>query len=175
MAGQTQLSARLGMDNGIFKHDIPAKVKRSSFPYGRKRDFCIDPGMIVPIDLWETLPGDYFEVKLDYLLKSFPLKVPPFTVYKVRTHWYYCKKVDLWKGALTYMVKGRSHSISLSNPVVKVHSSVDLVNGDESVFYDLPMSLSSFFGFQPGHYPKSSVGNYCLASMNASSLDTVSC
>ena len=174
MAGQTQLSARLGMDNGIFKHDIPAKVKRSSFPYGRKRDFCIDPGMIVPIDLWETLPGDYFEVKLDYLLKSFPLKVPPFTVYKVRTHWYYCKKVDLWKGALTYMVKGRSHSISLSNPVVKVHSSVDLVNGDESVFYDLPMSLSSFFGFQPGHYPKSSVGNYCLASMNASSLDTVS-
>lgn len=172
MAGQTQLSARLGMDNGIFKHDIPAKVKRSSFPYGRKRDFCIDPGMIVPIDLLETLPGDYFEVKLDYLLKSFPLKVPPFTVYKVRTHWYYCKKVDLWKGALTYMVKGRSHSVSLSNPVLYVHSPVAVVS-NQNVFVDLPMSLSSFFGFQPGHYPKSSVGDYCLQSEYANVLDSV--
>lgn len=173
MAGQTQLSARLGMDNGIFKHDIPAKVKRSSFPYGRKRDFCIDPGMIVPIDLWETLPGDYFEVKLDYLLKSFPLKVPPFTVYKVRTHWYYCKKVDLWKGALTYMVKGRSHSISLSNPLVKVHSPYGLYDGNE-LYIDLPMSLSSFFGFQPGHYPKSNLGDYCIQHNAASNLDSVS-
>lgn len=145
MAGQTQLSARLGSDNAIFKHDIPAKVKRSSFPYGRKRDFCIDPGMIVPIDLWETLPGDYFEVKLDYLLKSFPLKVPPFTTYKVRTHWYYCKKVDLWAGALTYMVKGRSHSISLSVPKLKIHESYC-----ENLRFDAPMSLASFFGFQPG-------------------------
>lgn len=153
MAGQTQLSARLGSDNAIFKHDIPAKVKRSSFPYGRKRDFCIDPGMIVPIDLWETLPGDYFEVKLDYLLKSFPLKVPPFTTYKVRTHWYYCKKVDLWAGALTYMVKGRSHSISLSVPKIKIHSpSFTLSTAGSSFDYvhDMPMSLASFFGFAPG-------------------------
>lgn len=173
MAGQTQLSARLGMDNGIFKHDIPAKVKRSSFPYGRKRDFCLDPGMIVPIDLWETLPGDYFEVKLDYLIKSFPLKVPPFTIYKVRTHWYYCKKNDLWKGALTYMVKGRSHSISLSNPVISVHSP-HVIDTGISYYHDLPMSLSSFFGFQPGHYPKASAGNYCLQGASGSSLDTVS-
>lgn len=172
MAGQTQLSARLGMDNGIFKHDIPAKVKRSSFPYGRKRDFCIDPGMIVPIDLWETLPGDYFEVKLDYLLKSFPLKVPPFTVFKVRTHWYYCRKVDLWKGALTYVVKGRSHSISLSNPVINIHSPYAHI-GNRYVYTDLPMSLSSFFGFQPGHYPKSSYGNYCSQLAYSDQVDSV--
>lgn len=175
MAGQTQLSARLGSDNAIFKHDIPAKVKRSSFPYGRKRDFCIDPGMIVPIDLWETLPGDYFEVKLDYLLKSFPLKVPPFTTYKVRTHWYYCKKVDLWAGALTYMVKGRSHSISLSNPKIDVHAAnyVDSYSG-KSWYTDTPMSLASFFGFQPGHYAKSSNGDYCSPEANSFDYDAVS-
>lgn len=172
MAGQTQLSARLGSDNAIFKHDIPAKVKRSSFPYGRKRDFCIDPGMIVPIDLWETLPGDYFEVKLDYLLKSFPLKVPPFTTYKVRTHWYYCKKVDLWAGALTYMVKGRSHSISLSAPKVMIHEPYAFFN-DHDYYCDLPMSLPSFFGFQPGHYPKSSVGDYCRQAHIDSEVDSV--
>lgn len=171
MAGQTQLSAKLGMDNKIFKHDIPAKVQRSSFPYGRKRDFCIDPGMIVPIDLFETLPGDYFEVDLQYLLKSFPLKVPPFTTYRVRTHWYYCKKVDLWKGALTYMVKGRSHSISLSCPKVKVHEAFQNLQG--AFYIDLPMSLSSFFGFQPGHYSKSSVGNYCNSSEGYLNVDSV--
>lgn len=175
MAGQTQLSARLGMDNGIFKHDIPSKSKRSSFPYGRKRDFCLDPGMIVPIDLWETLPGDYFELKLDYLIKSFPMKVPPFTVFKVRTHWYYCKKVDLWKGALTYMVKGRSHSISLSNPTLKVHSPY-ISNSDDSAqqFADAPMSLASFFGFQPGHYPKAAVGDYCRSHYSESEVDAIS-
>lgn len=171
MAGQTQLSHKLGMDNGIFKHDREAKVPRSSFPFGRKRDFCIDPGMIVPIDLWETLPGDYFEVKLDYLLKSFPLKVPPFTSYKVRTHWYYCKKVDLWKGALTYMVKGRSHSISLSAPAVNVHYPYLKLNSN-SYFCDLPMSLSSFLGFQPGHYPKNS--DKCIQYDAQSNLDSVS-
>lgn len=175
MAGQTQLSARLGSDNAIFKHDIPAKVKRSSFPYGRKRDFCLDPGMIVPIDLWETLPGDYFEVKLDYLLKSFPLKVPPFTSYKVRTHWYYCKKVDLWAGALTYMVKGRSHSISLSAPKIKIHTP----STEEDIYRDLPFSLSSFFGFAPGHVYKSDEGptagaTYCSSFGNSESVDSVS-
>ena len=155
MAGQTQLSHKLGMDNGIFKHDRIAKVDRSSFPYGRKRDFCLDPGMIVPIDLWETLPGDYFEVKLDYLLKSFPLKVPPFTSYKVRTHWYYARKVDLWKGALTYVVKGRSHSISLSAPTAYIHAPYTSYNNNVG-YIDLPMSLSSFMGFQPGHISRDS-------------------
>ena len=179
MAGQTQLSAKLGMDNKIFKHDIPAKVDRSSFPYGRKRDFCIDPGMIVPIDLFETLPGDYFEVDLQYLLKSFPLKVPPFTTYRVRTHWYYCKKVDLWKGALTYMVKGRSHSISLSNPKLNVHTYYALpVGGHGNNYYysDVPMGLPSFMGFQPGRYPNSSIGNYCVdrvLPLDSSSVSSV--
>lgn len=170
MAGQTQLSQRLNADNSIFKHDIPAKVKRSSFPYGRKRDFCLDPGMIVPIDLWETLPGDYFEVKLDYLLKSFPLKVPPFTTYKVRTHWYYAKKVDLWAGALTYMVKGRSHSISISAPKIKVHDTYY-----SSYRYDSPLGLPSFFGFAPGVVADSdNVVTSCYPCMDTAEVDTIS-
>lgn len=171
MAGQTQLSIKAGSDNQIFSHDIPAKVKRSSFPFGRKRDFCIDPGAIVPIDLWETLPGDYFEVDLDYILKSFPLKVPPFTSYKVRTHWYYTKKNWLWKGALTYITKGRSHSISLSNPTFNVHQP----HFWESYVTDLPMSLSSYFGFAPGHVLNSSnINASCFPSATSVACDSVS-
>lgn len=171
MAGQTQLSIKAGSDNQIFRHDIPAKIKRSSFPLGRKRDFCIDPGAIVPVDLWETLPGDYFEVELDYILKSFPLKVPPFTSYKVRTHWYYTKKNWLWKGALTYMTKGRSHSISLSNPVLNVH----LAQFDDDSFHDAPMSLASYFGFQPGHVANSSnLDKSCNSHLDASTCSAVS-
>ena len=172
MAGQTQLSIKAGSDNQIFRHDIPAKVKRSSFPFGRKRDFCIDPGAIVPIDLWETLPGDYFEVDLDYILKSFPLKVPPFTSYKVRTHWYYTKKHWLWKGALTYITKGRSHSITLSNPLLYIHGSV-AANGN--VFTDVPMGLSSYMGFAPGRVAKSaSVNLSCHNNLRTDTSDIVS-
>lgn len=171
MAGQTQLGIKAGSDNQIFRHDTPARVKRSSFPYGRKRDFCIDPGAIVPIDLWETLPGDYFEVDLDYILKSFPLKVPPFTSYKVRTHWYYTKKHWLWKGALTYITKGRSHSISLSNPTLNVHA----VHWSTDTFFDSPMSLSSYFGFEPGHVADSDhLVNSCLSWFLSSQCTAVS-
>ena len=175
MAGQTQLSRKLGSDNQIFRHDVPAKVKRSSFPFGRKRDFCLDAGMIVPIDLFETLPGDYFEVDLDYILKSFPLKVPPFTSYKVRTHWYYTKKNWLWKGALTYLTKGRSHSISLSVPTFNVHKPFNS-HGESSLDYsDTPMSLSSFFGFAPGHVANSSnVNESCAQKINSTHADSVS-
>lgn len=171
MAGQTQLSIKAGSDNQIFRHDIPAKVKRSSFPYGRKRDYCIDPGAIVPIDLWETLPGDYFEVDLDYILKSFPLKVPPFTSYKVRTHWYYTKKHWLWKGALTYVTKGRSHSITLSNPTFNVHA----IHWSNNIVTDTPMSLSAAFGFEPGHIADSDhLPKSCDSYFNISECTSVS-
>ena len=107
----TQLSIKLGMDNSIFTHDVPPKTRRSSFPYGRKTDFCLEDGAIVPIDCFETVPGDSFEISCEYILKSLPLVVAPFTSYKVRTHWYYCRKIDLWKGAPTLTTKGRSGNI----------------------------------------------------------------
>lgn len=144
----TQLSVRLGSDNSIFNHDVPANVKRSQFNFSRKRDFTIEPGAIVPIDIFETVPGDSFEISVEYLLKSMPLAVAPFTSYKIRTHWYYCRLIDIWKGAETFITKGRSGSISLNIPRITSFAGDDFTTPS---FYDSPCSLMAYLGLPPIH------------------------
>lgn len=150
----TQLNIRLGSDNSIYNHDVPAKVKRSKFNYSRKRNFALDAGAIVPIDLFETVPGDSIQISINYLLKTMPLVVAPFTNYKVRTHWYYCRLVDLWKGASTFITKGRSGSISLSIPKIKPNDWAFKINDevgeghDTTSIYFTPCSLSSYLGIK---------------------------
>lgn len=151
----TQLNIRLGSDNSIYTHDVPARVRRSKFNISRKKDFTLDPGAIVPVDLIETVPGDSFEISVNYLLKSMPLEVAPFTTYRIRTHWYYCRLVDLWKGAETFITKGRSGSVDwLRIPKVKPYAGRKSNVDGEKFFEDLPQSLPQYFGLPVGHYLK---------------------
>lgn len=147
----TQLSERLGTNNSIYTHDVPPNVKRSEFPLSHKTDFHLDAGAIVPITLWETMPNDTFEINIEYILKSFPLAVAPFTSYKVRTHWYYCKLSDLWKGALTLMTKGNNQSIELEVPQLNPYYISEETPSDATSM-DTPQSLMAYLGFQPKHY-----------------------
>lgn len=150
----TQLNIRLGSNNSIFEHDIPPKVRRSTFNLSRKRDFCLEPGTIVPVDLIETVPGDSFEISVNYLLKSQPLVVAPFTSYRIRTHWYYCRQVDLWKGGLTYITKGRSGSVELTAPKINFYGNGSTSEvGDNTVdVFSAPESLSSYLGLPSAYY-----------------------
>lgn len=153
---RTQLSSRLGADQGIYDHDLPVNVKRSSFPLSQKADFHLDAGPIVPFYLVETLPGDTFEISVQYLLKSFPMVVAPFTSYRVRTHFYYSKLSDLWKGAQTLLTKGANQSIELSVPEIYPYDNDPVFpvgsenfSSDAWLAYSAPQSLSSYFDFQP--------------------------
>lgn len=162
LSPRTQLSTKLGSNNEIYNHDVPAKVRRSQFPLSRKRNFTLDPGALVPIDLIETVPGDSFKISCEYLIKSMPLKVAPFTSFTIRTHWYFCALHDLWKGAETFVSKGMSGNIELQFPTlnrlylsrVPVESGFDYDDDDEYMgyYYDGPQSLASYFGLRPGHY-----------------------
>lgn len=153
---ETQLSHKLGHDNSIFSHEVPAKVNRSDFPIGRKRDFMLDAGAIVPIDLIETNPNESFELKLRYILKTNPLVTAPFTNYIVRTHWYYARLIDLWEGAETMMTKGRDGKIELEVPTISTSrvimqggSDTQSENGLKQKNYGTPMSLSAYLGIKP--------------------------
>lgn len=147
----TQLSERLGTNNSIYTHDVPTNVKRSEFPLSHKIDFHLEPGAIVPITLWETMPNDTFEINIEYILKTFPLAVAPFTAYKVRTHWYYCKLSDLWKGALTLLTKGNNQSIELEVPQINPYKEYKW-GGPRTLTYDTPESLMAYLGLMPKHY-----------------------
>nr|WCD56421.1 MAG: major capsid protein [Microviridae sp.] len=114
----TQLGQRLGDDSSIFDSSVARSTPRSRFDLSRKHITTIDIGGIYPVDLIKVIPGDDFDISVDYLLDSFPLVVPPATNYRVRTHWYFCRYQDLWKGAETFITKGRSGNIDLKIPSI---------------------------------------------------------
>lgn len=155
---QTQIEARYGSDAGIYDHRETANVRFSDFPIGRKNDFTIDPGAIVPVDIFPTLPGDEFDISIRYLLKTMPLVSAPFTVYHVRTHWYYCKGSDLWAGFNTMITKGRSGSLSLSVPSIvpsaffEPPSDFGSPLSGEFFSASVPQGLPSYLGLPPRFY-----------------------
>lgn len=156
----TQLQERAGTDSGIFGFKTQRHPDQSKFDLSRKLLTTIDIGGIYPIDIIPTIPNDKFKLGCRYQIDSFPLVVPPMTNYKVVTHWYYCRYQDLWKGAETYITKGRSGNLELSKPSFVPSSTYNAGNASSSITcpdapmckLDSPMSLASFISGYIGTY-----------------------
>lgn len=107
-----------GASSTLFQHERPNKPQISRFDLSRKVNFSLDTGMIVPIELLETYPGDKFRINLKIALDTLPLVAPSLTNYKIVTHFYYMKKRDMWRGWKTFSTKGRSGNVNLIVPQV---------------------------------------------------------
>ena len=165
-----------GASSTLFQHDRPNRPQISRFDLSRKVNFSLDTGMIVPIDLIETYPGDKFRIGLKMSLDTLPLVAPSLTNYKIVTHWYYQKKRDMWKGWKTFSTKGRSGNVNLTVPQVDLNYPLNKPNGGSvsipatgsdglvAYGYDYAVSnhsLSSYLGVPPfinGFYGLSSSG-----------------
>ena len=158
-----------GASSTLFQHDRPNKPQVSRFDLSRKVNFSLDTGMIVPIELLETYPGDKFRISLKMALDTLPLVAPSLTNYKIVFHYYYMKKRDMWRGWKTFSTKGRSGNVNLTVPQVDLSYPLDKnaggtvvvpVNGvDKKAYgYHYPISnhsLSAFLGVPPsmnGYY-----------------------
>ena len=108
----------LTAENSIFSQKPSINVKRSKFDLSRLNCFTSDIGMLVPVDLIPTLPGDVFDLSCQYQIDFRPLLVPTLTAYKVRVHYYYCKMSDLYEGWESFISKGRSGNLSLVLPSI---------------------------------------------------------
>lgn len=164
-----------GASSTLFQHDRPNKPQVSRFDLSRKVNFSLDTGMIVPIELLETYPGDKFRINLKMALDTLPLVAPSLTNYKIVTHFYFMKKRDTWKGWKTFSTKGRSGNVNLTVPQVDLNYPFDKIAGGTLVVsvngvnkkaygYHYPISnhsLSSFLGVPP-----SMNGYYGLVSEN---------
>lgn len=165
-----------GASSTLFQHDRPNRPQISRFDLSRKVNFSLDTGMIVPIDLIETYPGDKFRIGLKMSLDTLPLVAPSLTNYKIVTHWYYQKKRDTWKGWKTFSTKGRSGNVNLTVPQVDLSYPLNKPKGGSVIIpatgsdglvaygYDYAVSnhsLSSYLGVPPfinGFYGLSSSG-----------------
>ena len=105
-----------GASSTLFQHDRPNKPQVSRFDLSRKVNFSLDTGMIVPVELLETYPGDKFRISNKMAIDTLPLVAPSLTNYKIVTHYYYMKKRSMWKGWKTFSTKGRSGNENLTVP-----------------------------------------------------------
>lgn len=166
-----------GASSTLFQHDRPNKPQVSRFDLSRKVNFSLDTGMIVPIELLETYPGDKFRISNKMALDTLPLVAPSLTNYKIVTHYYFMKKRHMWKGWKTFSTKGRSGNENLTVPQVDLarpYTSVKypyLVDGQikeysSGIYAVSSHSLSSFLGVPPnfsGVYGFTTSGNSASA------------
>lgn len=111
-----QIAAGAGASNSIYEHQQPKQQHRSKFDLSRITNLTADSGMIIPFDFFETLPNDSFNLSAEVALETLPTITNVLTPYHVRTHWYYIRNSDLWKGWNTFITKGRTGNIELEIP-----------------------------------------------------------
>lgn len=164
---QTQVEERFGSSNDLFDNAITTDIQRSKFDLSRKNLFTADVGMIIPVDIIPTLPNDDFDISIRYMIDTMPLAVPPMNNYKVRTHWYYCRCSDLWRGFPTFATKGRNENIELTIPQISGSLTRDDefatllgASADVNLNVSCPHSLSNMLGIAPLKHNGTSNKNY---------------
>lgn len=155
----------LTAENSIFSQSVQTRVSSSRFDLSRLNCFTSDIGMIVPVDLIPTLPGDSFDLGCQYKIDFRPMIVPTLTPYKVKVHYYYCPMEYLWHGWESFITKGRSGALQLSVPTVDLYSlavnkikesgltSEQFKTADGSWYPLAPHSLSSYLVGSTPYYP----------------------
>lgn len=118
----SQMRNGLTAEKSIFSQKPSISVPRSKFDFGRLNCFTSDIGMIVPVDVFPTLPNEDIQLSCQYKIDWRPLIVPTLTSYKVKVHYYYCPNEYLWSGWETFISKGRSGNLILQVPKIKVSS-----------------------------------------------------
>lgn len=154
---QTQLSEKLGQSGSVFQADQGYNPQVSTFDLSKKSSLTFSEGMKIPLDVIRCLPNDTHRLSYRWLLDVMPMVVPPQTNYKFIISAYWCALTDLWKGAETFVTKGRSANINMSIPVAKYwnpykddrttlpHKS----DGASSYSLTVPHGLPAYFGLNP--------------------------
>lgn len=72
----------------IFQHGMAPRVPRNTFDLSHDHKFTVDMGQLIPIFWEETMPGDYWRIKVDLLLRALPLISPVYHYIKADIHFY---------------------------------------------------------------------------------------
>lgn len=167
----SQMRNGLTAGNSIFSQKPTVKVSKSKFDLSRLNCFTSDIGMIVPVDVIPTLPGDVFNLSCQYKIDFRPLIVPTLTAYKVKIHYYYCPNQYLWEGWESFISKGRSGKLALTVPTIKLSDLCTKSGGSYPKLSGLtdpnfrstsgsyyPLGVHSLSGFLSGAIPYHSSG-----------------
>lgn len=122
-------------------------VPRSSFDLSYTNVFPVDFGVLYPIYVQDTVPGDSFQIAEEILLRGYnPPVVPLMQKMRVFTHFYFCSYAQLSKDWQTVISKGRSGKYVGSAPKIVISPAQWTKFGRGS--------LSDFLGLNFSDYPE---------------------
>lgn len=119
---------------------------------------------IVPIAIYDALPGDDFDFSIDFLLKSVPLKVPVMSSYKIFFHAFYQSYYDMWRLFKNFVTRGRSGSYEAVPPYIEFTDLTELKKATSQI------GLWSYLGL-PQLYSAAGVDLYNQNSLSFTKCD----
>lgn len=136
---------------------LKSKNPRSLFDLSHLNTLTIpNAGMLVPIGLWETLPGDDHDISVDCLLRVMPQVVPLYSRQRMYIYAFYSRYSDLWNNWQVFIDKGYTGNVQKSIPVLQTGKNFNTTNiatdtiGADTIFdyMGLPIGVSkqSLFG-----------------------------
>lgn len=126
-----------------------ANPPRSLFDLSHRNTFTIsNAGLLVPVCVMETVPGDSFDLSINSIVRVLPQVVPLMSHQRLYIHAFYSRIGDLWKNANTFMTKGYSGTTEKSIPVLNSNT-IDSSNFDSDGKV-LPGSLLDYMGIPIG-------------------------
>ena len=99
---------------------LKSKNPRSLFDLSHLNTLTIpNCGMLVPIALWETLPGDDHDINVDCLLRVMPQVVPLYSRQRMYIYGFYSRYSDLWNNWQVFIDKGYTGNVQKAIPVLQ--------------------------------------------------------
>ena len=112
-----QLNSLESFDSGSNYHFGDKMIKtgspRSLFDLSHLNTLTIkNCGVMVPIALWECLPGDDHDINVDCLLRVMPQVVPLYSRQRLYVYGFYSRYSDLWNNWQVFMDKGYTGNVN---------------------------------------------------------------
>lgn len=129
-----------------------ANNPRSLFDLGFSNTLTIpNGGLLVPVGLFEVLPGDDISINVDSLLRVMPQVVPLMSRQRLYIYGFYSRYSDLWNNWQVFIDRGYTGNVSKSIPTLRKNVNTYASSGsytDSDVIK--PDSLSDYLGLPIG-------------------------
>lgn len=130
----------------IFNSLPRANIKRSVFDLSYAKQFTFDMGQIIPIMCDEVVPGDYFKIGSEMVIRAQPLVAPSMVDCNVYLHYFFVPYRILWKDWTNFITGG------VTGP--QYNFDEGKWEDEQEVQYTLPVARSGTIA------PQYSVGDY---------------
>lgn len=137
----------------IFSSTPSPKIPRAKFDLSHEIKLDADAGQIIPIGLWETVPGDSFKIGAECVIRTIPMKTPMLQEVNAYVHYFYVPYrilVDDQEDWTVFFTGGKD-GLETAAPLPKWNPTSSTSRGDNGMPSGSAMySLWDYFGFPVG-------------------------